>query len=84
MFGFFVSLFSNFVFLGGFILRAIKHQGDVFVELSVVAMRFLLNSDSKLSMYEMRIVFLWWIKLQNLYPMEVVLYVFISSNLSLL
>lgn len=65
-------------------MRAIKHQGDVFVELSVVAMRFLLNSDSKLSMYEMRIVFLWWIKLQNLYPMEVVLYVFISSNLSLL
>ena len=65
-------------------MTAVRHRVDVFVELSVVAMRFLLNSNSKLSMCEMRIVFLLWIKLHNISHTGVVFQVHISSNVSLL
>lgn len=63
-------------------MTAVRHQVVVFVELYVVAMRFLLNSTSKLSMYEIKTV-LFWIKLRNLYPTDVMFHVHILSNLYL-
>lgn len=63
-------------------MTAVRHQVVVFVELYVVAMRFLLNSTSKLSMYEIKTV-LFWIKLHNLYPTDVMFHVHILSNLYL-
>ena len=63
-------------------MTAVRHQVVVFVELSVVAMRFLLNSTSKLSMYEIKTV-LFWIKLHNLYPTDVMFHVHILSNVYL-